>query len=1136
VKKKILIIIFVLVGIAGTGWYYKQENKGKLNTAEPLYLALIGPMEGARSTTGLALRRGAQLAVDQWNRRGGIQGRLVQLHIYDDKNTPLIAAAQATKIINDGKALAVIAHHTSGNAIAGGKVYQKAEIPAITPGATNIEVTQGNDWFFRTIFNDRLQGKFLANYANKVYARKEVHIIQDRSKYGSYLADIFADTTTTLKGKIAHRFYFESKNQGKLQEFEKFIQQIAAESNGGVIFLATHGPDGAELVRIIREQGIRNPIVTPDSFSSRGFLAQMAKFPKEALSPGYYSNGIFVTSPILFDTGNEKAQEFYEDYFKQYQDEPSWPAAFAYDSALLLLNAMQEQKVQGTSLSLKEDRRKIRDFLRSLDSLEKGIEGVTGITYFDEEGNAIKPVTIGRFKNKNIISALTQLKTIQNLNEIGDMQEALELDRVLFIDNKYMYKTNIVYTGIKINEISEIDTKNLTYEVNFNIWFRFQGEQHPEDITFVNAVDKIYLDDPIEEKRRNNLTYRAYQVQAAFKIDFHTQDFSKGQYELGVKFRHRDLTRKNLIYVIDVLGMGLSPKASLLDKIIENQTLSPALGWFPTKARFAETIRKVESEGDLQYLNAPLGMLEFSQFNLGVLIKQNSLSLRRDLSPEYVLPVTLLCILGLFLLFLIQKKAKYSPGKIHWGLRGVTGTLLLLSGEVLALEFLGKKAPVFQYEIVIIVFDILWWIAPAHFLLLAIEQFVWIPLEKRTGRKLPDLVRRFLGFLVYTLTIFFVIAFVFDQKITSLLATSGVLAMIIGLAIQINISNIFSGIVINLERPFRIGDFVKIGDFDEGLVTDITWRTTRIESRSGSMLCIPNSRAAESVINNFSYPDDRYFFSNEVHVDAKHPPEKVQKVLLDAVLSVNEEIDLSWPPRVMFREVNEWAAVYKVIWLARDYQRKFLAHEAVEKRIWKHLQRAGIRNAVQRQEVYNFKGEDERGESIAEQSQSLLDEVDIFQPFSDQDKLYLSKEMRKRDKKEGEWIVKKGGKGDSMFIIIEGAVVIETETALGMRVEVARLGAGDFFGEMALMTGEVRTADVRALSATTFYEIEKQSIAPLLVRNPQIMRTLSNILYQRKMELESFESSVQEAIEQQESLKLQLLNSIGNFFGIELRN
>jgi len=135
---------------------------------------------------------------------------------------------------------------------------------------------------------------------------------------------------------------------------------------------------------------------------------------------------------------------------------------------------------------------------------------------------------------------------------------------------------------------------------------------------------------------------------------------------------------------------------------------------------------------------------------------------------------------------------------------------------------------------------------------------------------------------------------VFEKPITSLLATSGVVTIVIGLAIQMNLSNIFSGIALNIDRSLRIGDWVKIGDFDEGKVVNINWRVTQIKTRRDYILSIPNSTISTSNIHNFSYPDAQYWLLVRVPIEHQHDPRKVEEILLKAVLSV-EQGEMSYP-------------------------------------------------------------------------------------------------------------------------------------------------------------------------------------------------------------------------------------------------
>lgn len=361
----------------------------------------------------------------------------------------------------------------------------------------------------------------------------------------------------------------------------------------------------------------------------------------------------------------------------------------------------------------------------------------------------------------------------------------------------------------------------------------------------------------------------------------------------------------------------------------------------------------------MQYLNIVGGAIEFSQFNMGIQIVNNTFTLRRSISRETADNILLLSSIVILLLGFRRTTFKLFS-KTIWLFQAVFSFLLLMSSEVVLLSWVVEENIFRDLNVIIKIYDMLWWIIPAILLHLAVERFLWTPVEERTGRAIPRIGRRFVSFSIYMLTALAIVAFVYDQKLTSLLATSGVIAMIIGLAIQINISNIFSGMAINIEHPFRVGDWVQIGEFEEGKVVDITWRTTRIITRMGCILSIPNSMAAESTIHNYDYPDDTFWLRFIVHVHPSHHPERVRKIIRDAVLST--EVVLKTPePFIIFRGLSDWAADYLVYFVVRDYAWRLLHEEAVWLRIWIHLNRAGIAPAIQRQEIHLFKGVKERG-------------------------------------------------------------------------------------------------------------------------------------------------------------------------------
>jgi branched-chain amino acid transport system substrate-binding protein len=196
------------------------------------------------------------------------------------------------------------------------------------------------------------------------------------------------------------------------------------------------------------------------------------------------------------------------------------------------------------------------------------------------------------------------------------------------------------------------------------------------------------------------------------------------------------------------------------------------------------------------------------------------------------------------------------------------------------------------------------------------------------------------------------------------------------------------------------------------------------------------------------------------------------------------------------------------------------------------LNRAGIAPAIQRQEIHLFKGVKERGEEVATKPRTVLEEVDIFRPFSDSAKNYLSERMQLQRIGEGEVIVRQGEMGDSLFILVEGVVGVRVQAQHGEPIEVARLGAGNFFGEMALLTGEERTATVVAVTNTLLFEITKENIAGLMSQQPEVSELISKILTERQIMTQSQIHVQRDTPIEEEAIYKRFRERIESFFGL----
>jgi potassium efflux system protein len=538
-KTKILVlgavILFVLIWFAYDNYFRDSGNA--------IHIAFAGPLSGEGAVAGRLMSQAIQLYFDKINERGGINGKKLVLDRFDDQNNAKIAKQKAVEI-SEQNAVAVIGHWYSSASISAGKIYKEYQIPAITPGSVNIKVTKDNEWYFRNIYNAKDSGQFLANYVKYVFKQNKVSIIREQAAYGSYLAQVFEQECRQLGMEIQNQWDYNNDDPNLSNQFEQIVDKLEEKKeDAGVILLAVQATQAVELVKLIRDQYITNQVIGGSSLSEETFRNGFDNFPIEKNHPGFYTNDIHIATPLIFDTANENAQEFKEKYQTEYGEAPDWSAAYAYDTAMILVKALEKANIQATQSSIQSDRQQIRNTLANLTNAYDATEGVTGFNYFDKNRDAQKQPSIGMYKHKSLVSALTQFQAVRHTNEIADLEKAQREERVLFINDKYMYKTNVVYVGLSVIEISEIDIKNLQFSLDFKLWFRFQGDFNPANIQFTNVVNHEevmeQLKQPVEQKTKDKITYHVYRIKGRFQADFLPNYFAYKQNVVGVSFRHR---------------------------------------------------------------------------------------------------------------------------------------------------------------------------------------------------------------------------------------------------------------------------------------------------------------------------------------------------------------------------------------------------------------------------------------------------------------------------------------------------------------------------------------------------------------------------------------------------------------------
>lgn len=716
----------------------------------------------------------------------------------------------------------------------------------------------------------------------------------------------------------------------------------------------------------------------------------------------------------------------------------------------------------------------------------------------------------------------------------------------------------IVYTGIHLHHISDLNLDEFTYTMDFDLWFRYQGDLAVEQIEFLNAREAIQFSsaDPSKTTFSNAVPelhqgilivrqdhadqhYRVYRVKGRFTLDFLSgfPVFFR-EHLLGLSFRHRWLNGTQLRYAVDPIFSGQTEGQAFWENVKQSHILSAASDWKIEDGQFFED--EIEQIPLMNLLALPPQQFteRYSRFNAAIWIKRDDFSLRGIISTVQALipaPAITAIFWGsgflLLLLVAISHLAVFTRfPKCFWGVQALAMSLFLLASERFLVNTLIRDSiDAYYLKLLVLLFDVLWWLLGAFLLVLAIDRFVWMPLRKRTQRPVSRLLRHSVVVSVYLLAFFGIIAFVFGQKVSSLIATSGIFALILAFSNKIDISNVFAGIGISLSHPFRIGDWVKIGDCEEGQVVDMTSRTTNIQTRDYSMLSIPNTTVAGAVIENFNYPDARFRVQFRLETEPVYLPERVQKVLRDAVLSTDSVLQ-DPVPEILFEGQGDSSAIYTVVFYIDDYSQKFRLKQAVWKRVWGHLEQAGIGLATPRREILVVRpGADETNDQLR-----VLQQVELFAPLEEEDKITLSQYMRKHRFPAGETLVRQGeSERKSLFLLLEGAVGLWVQADDGTPLEVARLGAGDVFGEMELFTGKARGFGAIAITETQAYEISKEDIAPFLHKHPELAERFSQKLTERQMNIAVRKDVQQTAPVDTSTLSSQILENIQRFFGLK---
>lgn len=400
------------------------------------------------------------------------------------------------------------------------------------------------------------------------------------------------------------------------------------------------------------------------------------------------------------------------------------------------------------------------------------------------------------------------------------------------------------------------------------------------------------------------------------------------------------------------------------------------------------------------------------------------------------------------------------------------------------------------------------------------------------------MIRTGFSFFVYISVFFYILLHVYHQSYAQVIAIGGALGVGLGLGLQGLILDAFAGVVIQIEEKVEIGDWIEVHGLElaeshgPAEVVNMTWRAIVMRTNLNYLVVIPFSMLTKTQIKNYSRPVKGYTDFVTVSIDHDVPIARAQAIVHEALLTI-DGIATYAAPQVWAKLVNEGGVVYEIRFTVESYRfMKRMRHRVLEA-ITRVLHARKLRISETLGVMPFHVDELEMRESP--EDYEVIKDVSLFKSLSDAEIKALVKSAQRKEIYLEDYICREGDEGDSMFIIVEGVVdITKQEKKKGedaKELRLAQLRAGDYFGEMSLLTGKPRTANVKANSNVEVIEISKDALMPLMKKRKALAEQLGKIVAERQMATQDTLKDRKDQAKALDKMSKELSNQIKAFFG-----
>jgi small-conductance mechanosensitive channel/CRP-like cAMP-binding protein len=412
-----------------------------------------------------------------------------------------------------------------------------------------------------------------------------------------------------------------------------------------------------------------------------------------------------------------------------------------------------------------------------------------------------------------------------------------------------------------------------------------------------------------------------------------------------------------------------------------------------------------------------------------------------------------------------------------------------------------------------------------------IDAVVWRKLIRARNLTPPRLLRDMVAVVIWYWVACAIFGLILGQSLISIMAASSVALGLASLALQKPILDAFSGIVLALQQPFKMGDWLQMSDKNEiGCITEMNWRAVHLVTADEVTFIVPNGQILSQHIKVYSRPEQ--FFRDEIHITLPYSVSTPQgeRILLGAANQVEEIATIPRKSIVSIADYTDRGILWHLLYWCPDAGRIPVFRYQVHQNILRNLHYVGIEVPVPILDLRRVPSKADEAEEMRG-IDPLVQHVSIFAAMTAEELRQISSLTKNRLITAGTPLLRQGDPGDSLFILRDGLLEVRISTDDQPEIVVGRIHPGNFFGERSLLLGEPRSASIMPIVDSMVAEISRETMVQLMHGRPELATYLGEVLTDRQTKSATKLASAHHVVEQPQSMFDQMVNRIRSFLG-----